>query len=70
MWWSLAGMCTLFTLIVGWVFAVKALNESRRTGLSMNRVYLAMGLAALITGVMVVAVIYTVASGNLSSSTS
>jgi hypothetical protein len=70
MWWSLAGLCTLFTLIVAWVFAVKALNESRRTGLSINRVYVALGLAALLTGVVVVVVIYTLASGDLSSSSS
>jgi hypothetical protein len=67
MWWSLAGLCSLFTVIVGWVFAVKALNESRRTGLSLNRAYLAVGLAALITGALVVVVIYTVASGGVST---
>jgi hypothetical protein len=67
MWWSLAGLCSLFPVIVGWVFAVKALNESRRTGLSVNRVYLALGLAALVSGALVVFVIYTVASGGLSN---
>jgi hypothetical protein len=70
MWWSLAGLCTLFTLIVAWVFAIKALNESRRTGLSINRVYLALGLAALLTGVVVVVVIYALATGDFSSSSS
>jgi hypothetical protein len=63
-WWSLAGLCTGITLIVGWVFAIKALNESRRTGLSMNRVYVALGMAALITGAFVVIVVYSVVTAN------
>jgi TIR domain-containing protein len=61
--WSVASLCIGLTLPVGWVFAVKALNESRRTQLSANRAYLALGLAALMTIYVIALYTYVILNG-------
>jgi hypothetical protein len=57
-WWSIGGFMAGFTLPVGWVYAIRAFKESRRTGRSTTRAYVGLGVAALMTGYVIALYIY------------